>query len=244
MKGHEQNGGDHNVVIALGWSPAYSKDYTSAKGTARLDLVEGTLSVEVRDLEDPAILDVWLVDNVQGPGRSAMPEPGDDMIRVGTLEPDGNKATLRLHLGSSLDQFEVDQVVVARVGGSPDSTGVLFGAPGLFQRLYTRARLGRLEVPQASSEQPLLELGLRSVLAQNDGGFDPVFPTLDALVLQGADLFFNETFNENGRTCGTCHPAENNFTIDPRFIATLPDNDPLFVAEFVPPLRITSRSRS
>ncbi len=52
------------------------------------------------------------------------------------------------------------------------------------------------------------------------------------LIAKGRDLFFNETFNGNGRTCGTCHPAENNFTIDPAFIATLPDDDPLFVAEF------------
>ena len=65
---------------------------------------------------------------------------------------------------------------------------------------------------------------------------DPAFPTLDDLVLRGADLFFNETFNGNGRTCGTCHPAQNNFTIDPEYIATLPDSDPLFVAEFLPAL--------
>lgn len=51
------------------------------------------------------------------------------------------------------------------------------------------------------------------------------------LVERGRDIFFNETFNGNGRTCGTCHPAENNFAIDPAFIATLPDDDPLFVAE-------------
>ncbi len=57
------------------------------------------------------------------------------------------------------------------------------------------------------------------------------------LIARGRGLFFNETFNGNGRTCGTCHPAENNFTIDPAFIAALPDNDPLFVAEFVPELR-------
>lgn len=48
--------------------------------------------------------------------------------------------------------------------------------------------------------------------------------------------FFNETFAGNGRTCGTCHPAENNLTIDPAFIARLPKNDPLFVAEFTPAL--------
>ena len=59
---------------------------------------------------------------------------------------------------------------------------------------------------------------------------------LDKLISQGADLFFNETFNGNGRTCGTCHPSDNNFTIDPPFIATLPANDPLFVAEFNPTL--------
>jgi hypothetical protein len=59
----------------------------------------------------------------------------------------------------------------------------------------------------------------------------------DPLIARGRDLFFNETFGGNGRTCGTCHRAENNFTIDPAFIATLPDNDPLFVAEFNPDLK-------
>jgi len=57
------------------------------------------------------------------------------------------------------------------------------------------------------------------------------------LVAKGRDIFFNETFGGNGRTCGTCHRAENNFTIDPVFITTLPDTDPLFVAEFNPDLK-------
>jgi cytochrome c peroxidase len=57
------------------------------------------------------------------------------------------------------------------------------------------------------------------------------------LVAKGRELFFNETFNGNGRTCGTCHRAERNFTIDPAFIATLPPKDPLFVAEFNPDLK-------
>jgi hypothetical protein len=56
------------------------------------------------------------------------------------------------------------------------------------------------------------------------------------LVEKGRFIFFNETFDGNGRTCGTCHPAENNFTIDPMFIASLPHDDPLFVAEFNPDL--------
>jgi hypothetical protein len=64
----------------------------------------------------------------------------------------------------------------------------------------------------------------------------PPSPPID-LVSKGKEIFFNQTFNGNGRTCGTCHPAQNNFTLDPAFIATLPPTDPLFVAEFNPDLK-------
>jgi len=53
-----------------------------------------------------------------------------------------------------------------------------------------------------------------------------------AEICAGADIFFRETFGGNGRTCGSCHPAAHNFTIDGKFIndlfTTNPD-DPLFV---------------
>ena len=63
-------------------------------------------------------------------------------------------------------------------------------------------------------------------------------PTPDErLILEGRELFFNETFGGNGRTCGSCHRAEANFAIDAAFIATLPADDPLFVAEQNPELR-------
>ncbi len=58
-----------------------------------------------------------------------------------------------------------------------------------------------------------------------------------ALIAKGREIFFNEKFNGNGRTCSTCHREERNFTIDPAFIATLPADDPLFVAEFNPALK-------
>jgi hypothetical protein len=48
---------------------------------------------------------------------------------------------------------------------------------------------------------------------------------------EGADLFFRETFGGNGRTCGTCHRAENNLGLDVDFISTLPADDKLFIAE-------------
>jgi cytochrome c peroxidase len=67
--------------------------------------------------------------------------------------------------------------------------------------------------------------------------------TKKQLVEKGRVLFSNETFEGNGRTCGTCHPVTNNFTIDPAFIATLPDDDPLFVAEFNPDLKKLEKPR-
>ncbi len=57
-----------------------------------------------------------------------------------------------------------------------------------------------------------------------------------ARIAAGEQVFFNETFSGNGRTCGTCHRMVDNFGISPAFIATLPDDDPLFVAEFDPNL--------
>ena len=56
------------------------------------------------------------------------------------------------------------------------------------------------------------------------------------LVMEGARIFFQETFDGNGRTCGTCHPAANDFTLSPEFIAQLPADDPLFIAEREPAL--------
>lgn len=73
-----------------------------------------------------------------------------------------------------------------------------------------------------------------SIDARADGILPLDYPNA-ALINEGRELFFNETFDGNGRTCGSCHPEQNNFTVDPPFIAKLPDDDPLFIAERVQP---------
>jgi len=229
---HEKNGGDHNVVVNLGWSKSYSKKFTRARGRAKLDLIKGDVAIEVQGLDDQAISDVWLIDNQPGPGHSAAPDPADHLLWIGTLKHSGDRATLSVQLGDVFEDFEVDLVAITGSGKDPTIDGVLFGSVGLFQRLYTRARTGRLNVPGDSSSSPLGPFSPSPAYAST------VVPTFDPLIIKGADLFFNETFDGNGRTCGTCHPAENNLTIDPEFIATLPDRDPLFVAEFVPALKV------
>lgn len=61
-------------------------------------------------------------------------------------------------------------------------------------------------------------------------------PNPPSLVERGERIFLNETFNGNGRTCGTCHRPTDNFGLTPAFAATLADDDALFVAETNPDL--------
>jgi len=224
--GHEATGGDRNVLFGLGWSKGMSRELTDASGLVRLDLVDSAAQVEIDGLK-PGEWDVWMVEN--RPGGSALPEPDDRMHRLGRVA--AGKGTVRLAARLEhgfFSRFHVDTVVVTRAGQRPENAGVLFGSPDLFQRLYTKGR-----------SEPVLRAGHTPALASLFGpavAMATPFDSLDPLVAQGEALFFNERFNGNGRTCGSCHPAENNFTIDPEFIATLPANDPLFVAEFDPNL--------
>ena len=72
---------------------------------------------------------------------------------------------------------------------------------------------------------------LYSTNVYSNGGIMPSdYPDAE-LINDGREIFLYETFDGNGRTCGTCHLEDNNFTIDPKAIAKLPDDDPLFIAE-------------
>ena len=93
--------------------------------------------------------------------------------------------------------------------------------------------------PLQCARLPMAAFGLAASLVLTGCQPMPPAPPPDpkaVLVEKGRQIFFNETFGGNGRTCGTCHPATNNFTLDPAFIARLPKTDPLFVTEFVPAL--------
>jgi cytochrome c peroxidase len=73
----------------------------------------------------------------------------------------------------------------------------------------------------------MAQIGPRKAVAAEDK---------EKLIKKGRNLFMKETFDGNGRTCASCHPPTNNFTLDVEFIERLPDDDPLFVAEFNPDL--------
>jgi hypothetical protein len=235
---YTRNEGDRKLSLALGYSKGLSAQFTKAHGQATLDLVDGSLSVEVSGLSDREGFDVWLIDNRPGPGRTVKAEPGDGMMRVGSLRHQGGTARLQARLGrEALAGFEMDLVVVARAGEAPGPAGLLFASPSLFQRLYYSEQQRQVAGVDEAATPSLLAAPFQVLVptpAFADASAEAV--NLGALVARGEDLFFNETFNGNGRTCGTCHPADHNLTIDPAFIAKLPPNDPLFVAEFVPAL--------
>ena len=139
----------------------------------------------------------------------------------------------------NLAGVELEQVVVAPAGRNPAEAGLLFATPGLFERLASWESAGARAAGLAVGGV-LLSTSVPPPAAGSGAG-PPLVWSLDELIARGEKLFFQETFNGNGRTCGTCHPAENNFTIDVPFIAALPANDPLFVAEGHPDLDSTLR---
>ena len=84
-----------------------------------------------------------------------------------------------------------------------------------------------------------------SPTAQADIGPIPNPSTaLEQLITEGRNAFFNGTFNGNGRTCGSCHREENNLTIDPEFIATLPPTIRCSSRNSIPRSLRISRTRS
>jgi cytochrome c peroxidase len=246
---YEKTGGDSNIVLPVGWFKGLSTELTNARGLVKLNLVDGVVSVKASGLSASQSWDVWLVENRPGDGRTVLPEAGDGLMRVGTLKQKGNLATLEARLGGdAFANFEVDLVVVTRTGKQPSEERVLAGTTTLFHKLYRSAKQGQFgvlknaEPPAQPAKQPgllarLWEKISPSAEAQIGPIPNPSTP-LEQLITQGRNLFFNERFNGNSRTCGTCHRENHNLTIDAEFIATLPANDPLFVAETNPALAV------
>ena len=82
---------------------------------------------------------------------------------------------------------------------------------------------------------PAVMLGISTLLIS--ACKNPVPPTEPPSQVElGEQIFLNETFDGNGRTCGTCHRPTDNFGLTPSFIATLAEDDPLFIAEIKPEL--------
>jgi len=251
-----ENGGDRNVVMSMGYFKGLSTEKTNASGQVTLNLIDGIVSVQAEGLSKGESWDFWLIDN--GPGSSVTPDAEDAMVRVGRLKHRGKFAKLEANLGSTaFVDFDPDLYVVTRGGKNPAEERILVGTTTLFHRLYRSGQRGQfgqladMDLPRPAPPEPAkaslwtsLVEGLSptahaavGVIPEGGGGGDGGSLTpVETLINQGRTLFLSEQFNGNGRTCATCHREDENLTISPEFIATLPANDALFVAEFNPNL--------
>ncbi len=233
-------GFDKAYPIGYGYHPGLSSEKLSTgghtpKGQAKITFAlrnaqgaittNGLITATLEDIPAGVNFDLWFVKNVAGTGRTVKPETGDVFKKVGTFSGStqfGGKSlsvVVSPQQNSDLDTFDLDLVVVTRAGQQPSASRVAVGARTLLEKRFFRERAGGTldPVPAGASLSDTVE-------------------TTDPLVKRGGFLFFNEQFGGNGRTCSTCHRAENNLTLDPAFIATLPANDPLFVFETNPAL--------
>src|SRR5687768_6910399 len=240
-----ENGGDRNVVVSMGYMKGLSTEKINAAGQVTLNLIDGTVSVEAEGLSKREAWDFWLIDN--GPKSSVMPDAEDVMVRVGSLKHRGKVAKLQANLGSErFVNFDPDLYVVTRAGKNPAEERILVGTTTLFHRLYQSGRRGEfgkladMDLPRPAPAEPTkdTEESLWTSLVESlipkahaaigiipdggGGGSDGSLTNLDLLINQGRTIFFSELFNGNGRTCGTCHREDENLTIGPEFIATLP----------------------
>jgi mono/diheme cytochrome c family protein len=226
-------GFDKQLNMGAGYHPGLSTEKLPAtnggqppSGNVFFDFVEKKLNATIQGVPAGANFDLWFVKNIAGSGRTFKPETGDTLLKIGSFGPPGENSRCfgqnnclsidDLALGDNVN-FDLDLVVVTRRGQSPTASRIAVGARTIFEKRFFRELKGQALDAVTGTQALNVE-------------------TKDALVARGAQLFFNETFGGNGRTCGTCHRAEENLTITPALIATLPQSDPLFVAENVPAL--------
>src|SRR5262245_32563384 len=242
---YEKDGGDQNLVLAMGWFKGPSTGQSYASGLAKFNLVDGNVTLAINGLSPDEAWDVWMVDSASG--RSIGLEPDDNMRRLGSLTHEKKVSTLAVSLGKdAFKTFDMDLVIVTKAGKNPIEDRTLIGTTSLFHRMYRSKQQGQFGVladadpiPVEPDKRGLFQRIVDTISPTASAQIGPIpnpSTPLQQSITRGRQSFFNETFNGNGRTCGTCHRENANLTIDAEFIDDLSPNDPLFVAEFVPAL--------
>ena len=187
-------GGDDGTlqVLSLSNLRGISSEPLNAGGRVSVDLTTGTVVSDVQLLPLDATFDLWLVDNQPAPGQTTLAEPADLLLRVGTYAVASGSHRLSVVLGpTAFTDFFPDRAFVVRAGENPISSFVLTGPSTTFARLLRR----QVRFVDRRGRGARVRSHLRATRAAD----------FAKLVAQGRQLFLKETFDGNGRTCGTCH---------------------------------------
>ncbi len=209
----------------------------NSRGRLSIDLYSGKTGFQASGLEAGEDYQLVLEGRLKSAAGEALKKP------LGAIkEIDGNwflEGELQI---SQWDDFALSRAVVLAASSREP---VMQGSLSLFQKAYY-ANYTRNQLALTAEQQQQSEHFLSFLLPDKAYAAQSNFDLADILgerVAKGRALFLNETFDGNGRTCGTCHPPENNHTIDPKFIATLNADDPLFVHETNPALAELENSK-
>jgi len=254
-KNHSSQPQPPSLSLSLNYAKGLSTQYSVGKGTAHIDIAERQISVQIEHLPEKQSYSAWIVSNTTEPGHTIQPEVEDSFYYIGELNYIDHmwRAEKNIEQQILLD-IRPDLFIITPSNHHPTTDRLLVGMPSLFQKLYYNEMLAEAinyttqeKIPPNLYNAFFNILGITPAQAHWDSpsvhvSFRPDDTEISSLLEMGERLFLKETFSGNGRTCASCHPAENNFTIDPRFIAQLPDDDPLFVAEFNPDLEALENS--
>jgi len=230
------------LLISLGYSKALSTQHSTGMGVATIDIQQQKVTVIATELPSGPRYSAWIVSNKMDSPEGIQPHINDTYFYLGELEGKTNKLSLeKSFLKKEVEVIRPDLIVITEYNQHPSQQRILVGLPSLFQKLSHNESISRILVTHDDAnnndvvDMLFNNIGISSAQAHKRRKH-PEKSSLYDLIILGEKIFFNETFNGNGRTCSTCHPALNNFTIDPQYISKLPDDDPLFVAEFNPNL--------
>lgn len=206
----QANAGDENIQVLVRELSTATSGAPTGHAAVQIDLVNGVVRVVVEGMGQDPELELWFLAKTSD--SSVRPSDDDERFVVGRLSRSPSEGSVfeATFDVARLNDFGIDTVVLSDRSG--DETRTLAGRLPIFNRMHLALRMA--------------ERGWAS------RHFAPSPAALTSLVQEGFRLFTEETFDGNGRTCATCHRVENNYTIDPDFIATLPPHDPLFVHEY------------
>jgi cytochrome c peroxidase len=175
------------------------------------------------------------IDCTTQPPSIALGVEGTDLV-IRVADPDGaadlELSTLHVRAEGSRAPAELLDPVLAAGAAIPNGRMLraplaALGVPEITVAVRDRAgnrAFASLDFAGAYTIATHLPTALLPAAAPEARGCDP------ALAAEGRRLFFEETFDGNGTTCGTCHDEADALALSPATVASRPASDPLFLA--------------